>query len=184
MVIIGITGTLGAGKGTIVDYLINTKGYAHYSVRSYLLDEIVQRKLAENRDSMVLVANELRKNNSPSFIVDQLYAQASEQKSNAIIESIRTPGEVESLRRKGSFYLFAVDANARTRFDRIKIRASETDRVDFNTFMENEAREMTSDDPNKQNLKRCIELADFRFMNDGNMDQLFQSVEQALESIS
>ena len=29
MQIIGITGTLGAGKGTIVDYLENQKGYNH-----------------------------------------------------------------------------------------------------------------------------------------------------------
>lgn len=184
MRIIGITGTLGAGKGTIVNYLVNTLGYFHFSVRSYLLQEIRKRGLPENRDSMVLVANDLRENNSPSFIVDELFKQASSQGKNAVIESIRTPGEVESLRRKGSFFLFAVDANARTRYDRIRLRASETDSIDFDTFLKNEKREMTSDDPNKQNLKRCIELADFRFMNDGNMEQLINSVEQALENIS
>ena len=34
MIIIGITGTLGAGKGTIVDYLVKQKGFVHYSVRA------------------------------------------------------------------------------------------------------------------------------------------------------
>ena len=68
MLIIGITGTLGAGKGTIVDYLINNKGFQHFSVRGFLLQEIRKRDLPENRDSMVIVANDLRKQNSPSFI--------------------------------------------------------------------------------------------------------------------
>jgi len=58
---------------------------------------------------MLIVANDLRKNNSPSFITDQLFKEALEINGNAVIESIRTPGEIDSLRKKGKFYLFAVD---------------------------------------------------------------------------
>ncbi len=104
MKIIGITGTLGSGKGTIVDFLVKEKGFTHYSVRAFLLEEIRKRNLPENRDSMVMIANELRKNNSPSYITDQLYEQALKQNDNAIIESIRTPGEAVSLSSKGEFY--------------------------------------------------------------------------------
>ena len=57
--IIGITGTLGAGKGTIVECLLE-KGFKHYSVREFLVEEICKRGLEVNRNSMVLVANELR----------------------------------------------------------------------------------------------------------------------------
>ena len=97
MLIVGITGTLGAGKGTIVDYLEKEKGFAHYSVRGYLEKEMARRGLANNRDNMVITANDLRKKNSPSFIVEELYNEAKSQDKNAIIESIRTPGEVDLL---------------------------------------------------------------------------------------
>ena len=40
MIIIGITGTLGSGKGTIVEYLVQKRGFRHYSVREYLLEII------------------------------------------------------------------------------------------------------------------------------------------------
>ena len=43
MIIIGITGTLGAGKGTIVDYLCKKRGFLHYSVREFLVEEIKNR---------------------------------------------------------------------------------------------------------------------------------------------
>ena len=183
MTVIGITGTLGAGKGTIVDYLVQQKGYAHFSVRAFLLEEIRKRGLPENRDSMVMVANELRQQNSPSFITDQLFEQSLKQNNNSIIESIRTPGEAESLRTKGEFYLFAVDADPKIRYERIKLRNSETDQIDFATFIANEKREMTTTDPNKQNLKKCREMADFIFLNDGSRDDLFQAVERVINNI-
>jgi len=148
-----------------------------------LVKEIKKRRLAENRDSMVIVANELRKNNSPSYITDQLYIEALETGSDAVIESIRTPGEITSLKSKGNFFLFAVDADPKIRFERIKLRASETDKINFETFLANEKREMNSDDPNKQNLKKCIEMADYRFNNDGSIEQLNIRVGEVLRKI-
>jgi dephospho-CoA kinase len=183
MLVIGITGTLGAGKGTVVEYLIKNKGFNHFSVRQFLLKEIRKRNLPENRDNMVLVANDLRRLNSSSYITDQLYVQAIQTGKNAVIESIRTPGEIDSLKTKGSFYLFALDADPKLRYERIRKRNSETDQIDFNTFLQNEQREMTSSDPNSQNLQKCREMADFVLWNDESINELYEKVEEVLKEI-
>ncbi len=183
MIVIGITGTLGAGKGTMVDFLVKNKGFAHFSVRGYLQKEMARRKMPNNRDSMTILANELRALNSPSYVTDQLFLQAKESGQNCIIESIRTPGEIISLKKKGAFYLFAVDAKAAIRYDRIKIRKSATDDISFETFKANEAREMNSDDPNKQNLKKCIEMADFTFGNNGKIRDLEKQAELVIQKL-
>ena len=183
MTIIGITGTLGAGKGTIVEYLVERKGFIHYSVREYLLEEIRSRGMAENRDSMFNLANELRSQHGPAYVVDQLYQRAAKSSKNCVIESIRTPGEISLLREKGNFYLFAVDADPKIRYERIHLRKSETDGVSFQTFLENETREMNTSDPNKQNLGACISQADFVMMNNGNREALFRQLEEVLKRL-
>ena len=175
---------MGAGKGTIVDYLTKHHRFQHFSVREYLSRIIKQRNGIVNRDSLVALANELRAANTPSFIAEELYRCAKESGVDCIIESIRTVGEVTILNSKGDFYLFAVDADQRLRYTRIVERASETDKINFETFVENENREMNSTDPNKQNLAACMKLADFKFINNGSFDDLYRQIDEVLEEIS
>lgn len=184
MIIIGITGTLGAGKGTIVEYLVENKGFVHFSVRGFITEEILRQGLEVNRDTMVVVANRLRAEHSPSYIIDQLYEKALKSAKNCIIESIRTPGEVESLHEKGNFLLFAVDADPLLRYDRIVMRNSETDQISYSTFIENEKREMQSTNPAKQNIGKCIEMADVIFYNNSTVADLYKKVEAELVLLS
>jgi dephospho-CoA kinase len=179
--IIGLTGTLGAGKGTVADYLLD-KGFKHYSVRNFLIKEIKKRGMPVNRDSMVIVANDLRAKHTPSYIIEELYKQAKQQGGNAIIESIRAPGEAEAIKKLGG-RMFAIDADQRIRYDRITARASETDQVSFKEFKMNEEREMTSTDSNKQNLARCISMSDHILNNNGTINDLKKEVDKILEEI-
>ncbi len=181
MLIIGITGTLGAGKGTVVDYLTQKYNFIHFSVRDYLWNEVKARQLPLNRDSLTVVANDLRAKHSPSFIVDELYKLAAKQSQNSIIESIRTVGEIVSLTEKGQFILLAVDADPEIRYERVVLRNSETDHISYETFLANEQREMTSTDANKQNLAACLQKANYVLHNNGNREELYSQVDEIVK---
>jgi dephospho-CoA kinase len=50
-------------------------------------------------------------------------------------------------------------------------------------FISNEEREMHSDDPNKQNLRACITLADRVFMNNGTLEDLHKQIDEVMNRI-
>lgn len=182
MLIIGITGTIGAGKGTVVDYLADKYHFKHYSVRKYLTKILSEQGLEANRDNLTKLANSLReKNNSPSFIIEELYKEAQSEGGKAIIESIRTTGEIDKLKSLGKFILLAVDADQDIRYQRAFARKSETDKISFEKFQADEAREMSSDNPNNQNLTGCIQRADFKVYNNSSIEKLQEEINLFLQ---
>ena len=177
MIIIGITGTLGAGKGTIVEYLVSKKIFKHFSARAFLVEEIERRGWESTRDNMVMVANELRQKNSPSFVADELFKRAMESGQNCIIESLRTVGEIESLKQKGNFTLLAVDADPKIRYERILKRSMSTDDVSFEKFIEMGKAEAES-------LITVIGAeADIKIENNGTKEEFYKEVKRVIDSI-
>lgn len=183
-IIIGITGTLGAGKGTIVDYL-KTKGFKHYSVRAYLIEEIKRRQMPVTLESMVTVANDLRRQHGPSFIVTELYKKALTSNTNVIIESVRSTGEVEGLKKLGTFYLISVEAPLAIRYQRVIARNKDSaDVLSFEEFVKQENVQMNNTDPNKGNIAGCMTRADFKLINNGTKEELWSQVDEILSKIS
>ena len=78
--------------------IIKEKGFGHYSVRDFLVEEIKKRELTVNRENMVMVGNDLRATHGAGYVVLELYKRAQAAGKNAVIESVRTVGEVETLR--------------------------------------------------------------------------------------
>lgn len=154
------------------------KGFVHYSVRVFLIEEIKKRNLPVNRDSMRDVGNDLRSQHSPSYIVEQLYLQAEAAEKDVIIESIRAVGEVEALQHQPNFLLLAVDADQKLRYERAMSRGNESDHISFEKFQEQEQLEMSSTDPNKQNIAACMAMADFTVRNDGDIELLHQQLDE------
>ncbi len=182
MTIIGITGTLGAGKGTIVE-LLKEKGFAHFSARDFIVEKILEANLPINRDTMTYMGNLLRKEHTPSYVLENLYYKAKESGQNSVLESVRNPMEVEFLRKQENFILLAVTADIEKRYQRIRLRKSETDNVSFETFKANEEREMQSSDVNSQNLLLCIEKADIIIDNSGTIEELREKFDEIWEKI-
>jgi dCMP deaminase len=182
MLIIGITGTLGAGKGTVVDYLIKNKNFKHFSVGDFLKQELIKNKIEVNRTNLQNIGNELREKYGPDYITQKLFERAKVENSDAIIESIRNPKEAEFIKSQNGF-LIAVVASQKTRYKRIKLRGTEKDKVTFSEFVKQEKVELQSKDPNALNLPECIKMADFKITNDSTVKSLNKKIEEIINKM-
>lgn len=181
--IIGVAGSFGAGKGTLVDYLIKEKGFAHYSARDFIVREIERRGMPVNRDSMTIVANALRAENDPGFIIRSLYEEAAKTGGDAVIESLRAVSEVALIQELGGIVI-GVDADPKIRYERAFARGSVTDNVSFDYWLEQEKRESNPDDPTKQNIFGSLQAADYIVTNNGTLEELHAQIEKVLEGVS
>jgi dephospho-CoA kinase len=179
--IIGITGTNGSGKGTVVEYL-ESRGFAHYSARAFLLAEIERRGPTVDRSAMREVGNALRQARGPAYIIETLYAQAQAAGSTALIESVRALAEARFLKAQGAL-IIAVDADQARRYERIVSRGTATDHLSFEEFVEQEDREMNAPDEWDMNVFGVMALADFTIRNDGTLEDLHAEVDSVLQKL-
>lgn len=181
--IIGITGTLGAGKGTVVSYLVEHKGFKHLSARALFQELMEKEGLEINRDTMVIFANSLRAKHGGDYVFRELFKRAEALGTDVVIESLRTVGEAKALKENDNAYLLAVDADQVLRYERIHGRGSPLDHVTFEKFLVQENTEMHSSDEHKQNIAAVMTLADYTIYNDNDTEALFREVEKFLDTV-
>jgi dephospho-CoA kinase len=181
--IVGITGSFGAGKGAIVDYLVSKKGFTHYSASAFITEEIIRRKLPVNRDSMIEVGNDLRANFGPAYIVETLYLHAKEAGGDAVIESLRAIAEVIKLKELGGI-IIGVDAEPKIRYERSVLRGSEKDAVTYDKWLEQEKIENNPNDPTKHNIFGALKMSDYTILNNGTLEELHTQIEAFLKKFS
>ena len=178
--IIGITGSFGAGKGAVVDYLVGEKGFGDYSARAFITDEIKFRGLPVNRDTMATVANDLRQKHEPTYIIESLYKRAQERGGDAVIESLRAVAEVRLIKKLGGIVL-GIDAPPELRYERAVARGSETDSVPFEEWLQQEIRESNPDDPTKQDIFGALRESTVIIENRGSLEELYEKVDAMLK---
>lgn len=172
--IIGITSTLGAGKGTVAEYLSKKPKFTYYSVRNFFAQEVLRRGKMVNRDTIAQVAADLIAQHGPTYALEQLLGQAPAG-GNVVIESIRSKEEVQYLKSRGAL-LWAVDADLQVRHQRTLKRDASVEHISFEQFAEKEKNDVV--------LKEVMAMADTTLHNDGTKEELFANIEAALAKIA
>lgn len=181
--LIGITGTDGAGKGSVVQYLVDKKSFTHYSSRAIIMEHI-PAGVEATRNQTRLTANALRAEFGNDVIVKKsLEKMSADGVENAVIESIRALAEAETLKLAGGI-LLAVDANPELRYERVQGRRSETDKVSYEQFLAHEELEKNDPDPNGMQKAKVMEMADHTITNNGSFSELQRQVETWLATLS
>lgn len=179
--IIGIVGTLGAGKGTVVEYL-KQKGFDHFSSSSILREILVERGVIDTRENLSALADELQKR-LPGGILQESYERATKAGSeNFILEAIHRVGEATYLHSVGGM-LIGVDADIQVRYERItKRKEGEKDNVTFEQFVSDTEREDEGQTRKGPHIREVLKMSDFTFQNNGTLEELHAQVDTFLHT--
>ncbi len=178
--IIGITGTMGSGKGEIANYLIK-KGFEYYCFSDILKEEARKRNIKPTRKNLQKLGNDIKKDKANrGILAKRILGRIKTDK--AVLDGIRNVDEVRELRKTKEFFLIGINVEQKLRFLRMKKRARPGDPAGFNDFKK------LDDKENKgvtkgQEINKCLEMADFTVINDGSLGKLKEKTEGILKNI-
>ena len=180
--IIGLTGRMAAGKGTLADVLIK-HGFSYQSLRDEIRKELRLRGIPESRTNLTEIGNAMRREDGPGALAIRALASLDAD-IPSIVDSIRNPEEVRLLRASGLPFLLArVDAPPHIRYERLVARGRVGDVTSLEEFQAQEKRELESADPTTQQLIATEELADCVLVNDCSLSEFQERVKEWLDSL-
>jgi dephospho-CoA kinase len=121
----------------------------------------------------------LRAAHGPGILAEMLRDNHHDAQ-NLVIDSIRTPAEVEALRQRPDFRLIEVHASREVRWARLQSRGRDGDPLDWETFVSQEEAELVAADESGQALDATAELADIVIINDDDSQSLRDALELLL----
>ena len=97
----GLTGRNASGKTTVVNWLVDND-YIATSCSDSIRAHLKTQEKEINRDNLIAGGRELRAAHGPAILAEML-RDANTDVENLVIDSIRTPAEVEALRERPDF---------------------------------------------------------------------------------
>ncbi len=182
--IIGLTGTLSSGKGTIAEFL-KKKGFGYLSLSDELREEARRRKIELTRQNLQNLGNQLREAQGPGVLAKLVLEKINNYNlMDSVVDGIRNPAEIKELRQLPHFFLVAVDAPEKTRFERMKSRNRENDPKTFEEFRKVDARDKgKGEKASGQQVAKCFKLASVLIRNDKTVHELNSKSEQLLKKL-
>ena len=174
----GLTGRNASGKTTVVDWLVEN-GYDAASCSDSIRTHLRNQGMDINRDNLIAGGRELRATHGPGILAEML-RDSHHDAPNLVIDSIRTPAEVEALRQRPDFRLIEIRASREVRWTRLQSRGRDGDPLDLETFVAQEEAELVAADDSGQALEATAELADIVIINDDDAETLRDALELLL----
>ena len=178
--LVGLTGRNASGKSTLVSWF-SDKGLRSVSCSDSIRAWLREQGVDTTREALIEGGRELRRRGGAGVLAEMLLEILDGE--DAVVDSIRTPAEVEALRSRGDFFLIEVRADEEARWQRMNARGRAGDPLEKETFLSQEAAEAKSDDEAGQALDATAALADITIINDGTIEELEDKLESVWSSL-
>ncbi len=173
--VIGIIGTIGAGKDTAGDYLAAKLNIPLYQISSTLKKICEEDKIEPTRDNLIALGTKLAAEHGDGYLAEYILERMPEW---AIITGMRQLGQIAVLKSSSKLLLISLDADPAIRFERTKNNGKLGEAKTLEEFIAREDAENSA--PNAQRLFECMELADHHLLNEGSLKELYTRLDEII----
>lgn len=177
-IILGLTGEIASGKGTVAKYLSEKHNANSHRFSTPLRDLLNRLYLEINRKNMQDISRVLREHFGQNLLARVITEDVkNDQNQVVIVDGIRRPADIEYLRELPEFKLVYITADPRIRYERLVKRGENED--DKNKTFE----QFQKDHEAETELEIPIigETADYKIDNSGNLDKLFAQIDKIIK---
>lgn len=176
--IIGLVGTIGAGKTTVAQKL-ETLGFINFRFSKQLEEEILAVGLKLERINYQNIADQLRKEKGSDYLSRRLLDKINKSytKPSFVIDGFRNPAEIIPFREKDNFFLIGLNAPEEVRYQRLIDKDNSRSPRSFEDFLKQEKRDNGEGEPEwGLNITECLKQADYIIDTDKSERLVYKEV--------
>ncbi|MDD4271382.1 MAG: AAA family ATPase [Patescibacteria group bacterium] len=176
-IILGLTGEICAGKGTIVKYLAEKHGAASYRFSTMLRDLLNRIYVPVSRENLQNISTFIRQNFGEDIMAKVIAEDVKNDKNNIIIvDGVRRLADIKYLKEIPGFKLARITAEPETRFKRLILRKENPgdETKTYEEFLADHKKEADAQVP------IVMAQADLEISNNGSLEDLYKQVDQII----
>jgi len=177
--IIGLTGSIGAGKDVVSKYLVSKYGYKQVTVGDVVREAMAKNGIEITRENSDAFSQKMRDENGVTYWIGQCIKKVIDEKyEKAIIEAIRLPSDDEAVKKAfgNDYILFKVDAEPMIRFQRLQSRGRADLPKDLAQF---ESQEKTQNEMFK--LDVTFKSANAIIDNSSTLENVYKNTDEVMD---
>ena len=175
--VIGIIGTIGAGKDMAGDYLSDKLHIPSFQISSPLKQICTESGIDPTRENLIKLGTALASEHGDGYLAKYILEHMP---GKAVITGMRQLGQVAVLKSFSKLTLISIDADPAIRFKRVKDSDKQGEANTLDEFIARELAENSA--PNAQRLFACMNLADYHLTNEGSLEDLYAQLDGLLNA--
>ena len=179
-IIIGLSGQIASGKEVVKKHLESRCGGVSFKFSDILRNILDDLDVPTERDNIIKLSTFLRQTYGEDLLAKVLTKQVKEAEDDlVIVDGIRRLADIEYLKDLDNFYLIAITADLKIRYQRVLSRNENPGDAEktWEDFLADEARET------EVSISAVVNQADYILENNGTLEELKNQIDKTLTLI-
>ncbi len=176
--VLGLAGEMASGKGTIAQYIHDTCHTSSHRFSTMLRDVLDRLHIAQSRENLQALSTMIRETYGQDTLARVMAEDVKKDAADiVVVDGVRRLDDIIYLKELPEFQLVYVDADLKTRYERITARSENTDDYGktFAAFV------AESKDESEQQIAGLKKHADVVIDNNGDIAKLYEQVDAIVQ---